>query len=120
MMGANEAVRNICNLPIDFLGGSKSMLQLISESGLDEHPSILVTGVLVPHLREHPELVGAWIRWSADKRVPSGWYFYNRGKDYVVGLYPNGETSRSQSAEYACAEFIVHEIGSVMATRSEA
>jgi hypothetical protein len=81
-------------------------------AGVLKHPSALTVEKLTPYLREHPELTGAWMAYSADQRVSSGWYCVPSREDgYEVGFYPHGERLRFNEPERACAEFIVRRLG---------
>jgi hypothetical protein len=116
-MEAGPIIERICRLPADFYRGSKSMVQLVSESGIREFPSALAVDGIAAYIAEHPDLVEQWLRWSENKRVLSGWYFARRPGGFVVGLFPEGEKIEISKPEFACAEFIKREVHA-MATRS--
>jgi len=108
-------VGRICRLPVDFYSGSKSMVQLVAESGIRECPSALAASVISPYLTDHPELIEYWLRWSENKRVSSGSYLICRSGGYVVGFHPNGETLAFTEPPTACAEFVVREVRTILA-----
>jgi hypothetical protein len=84
----------------------------VEAAGIVKHPSALTVESLLSYLKEHPELIGAWMAWSADKRVSSGWYFIaSRTGGFEVGYYPPGERLQFGQIDRACAEFIVRELG---------
>ena len=114
-MQADSVVENICRLTADFYGGSKSMIQLVAESGVSACPDVLTASRILAYVTAHPELVEQWLRWSSNKRVSSGWYFRQRSGTYAVGLYPKGETLDIAHRELACAEFVVREVKALMA-----
>jgi hypothetical protein len=68
---------------------------------------------LLPYLTAHPDLCEHWLRWSADKRVTSGWYFTRDGADFVVGFYPPGEVLNFHDPTVACAEYVVREVKAI-------
>lgn len=90
------------------------MTELVSESGIDACPSALAVPYIFSYIAEHPELIEHWLRWSENKRVSSGWYFTRRSEGYSVGCRPNGKILNIVHPEVACAEFIVHEIRTMM------
>jgi hypothetical protein len=110
-------LEHLCRLATDFYLGSKSMMQLIIESGIDKSPSLLNRAGISSYLTGHVDLIEAWLRWSADKRVSSGWYFSERDGGYRVALYPKGEKLEFSDPAVACAEFIVREVSALEATQ---
>jgi hypothetical protein len=40
-MMSDGAVENVCRLPVEFYGGSKSMMQLVEDSGIVAYPALL-------------------------------------------------------------------------------
>jgi hypothetical protein len=114
-MDGDQVLWRICKMPLDFYGGSKSMLQLVSESGIDAHPQALTVTRLIACLKDHPELVEQWLHWSANKRVTSGWYFARKAGGLVVEFYPKGESFMFEDPVLACAEFVVREVREIAA-----
>jgi hypothetical protein len=114
-MKLDLVVERLCRLPIDFYGGSKSMVQLVVESQIDANPESLTVPSILVYLTEHPDLIEPWLTWSANKRVSSGWYFSRRSGGFVVGFNPNGEVLNYTRPEPACAEFIVREVKTLIA-----
>ena|SRR5579863_5537106 len=107
-----DVVERLCRFPMDFRGSRKTRREFVEAAGILKHPSALTVESLLPYLKEHPELVGAWMAWSAGKRVSSGWYFIpSRVGGYEVGYYPGGERLQFNEPEPACADFIVRELG---------
>jgi hypothetical protein len=114
-MKSDPAVERLCRLPADFYSGSKSMLQLIAESGIDASPEALTVTTVLAYIADHPDLINQWLLWSANKRVSSGWYFLRQSTGYVVGFRPKGEVLSFAQAAPACAEFVVREVKAMMA-----
>jgi hypothetical protein len=114
-MDQNEIVERVCRLPVEFYGGSKSMLQLVAESGIAAFLALLTAPNLLGHITTHSELVEEWLRWSANKRVTSGWYFRCQGDHYIVGFHPEGEVMTFGEPALACAEFVVREVDALVA-----
>ena len=113
-MNLDEVVEKVCRLPIDFYGGSKSMVELVWESGVEACPAALTAANILAYLRNNPTLVDQWLNWSANKRVTSGWYFARRRGDLVVGFHPQGETLAFKDPVLACAEFVTREVAAIV------
>jgi hypothetical protein len=112
----DNVVERVCRLPVDFYGGgSRSMVQLVRDSGVKKHPEKLTLDAVRGWIAAHPELIESWLLWSANKRVPSGWYFSRHGARFDVDYFPAGETLTFADAPTACAEFILREVQSLMA-----
>lgn len=110
-----DLVARICDLPLRFKARrTVSVVQLVDESGYRAAPTELTVDAVSAHLREHPQLIEAWLRYSEDKRRSSGWYVTRRSSDtFEVGYYPGGERFSVVSPTSACAEFIVREVRSI-------
>ena len=104
-----EIVKRICCLPLDFKRGSKTLIQLIRESGYVDNPDALERERVEAFLRDKPDLQDAWVIYSGDKRVSAGWYFDADGDGWVVGYYPGKERQKFVSKLEACAEFVLRE-----------
>ena len=116
-MNNDPIVERLCRLPTDFYSGSKSMVQLVAESGINANPAALAVASISAYLTNHSELIEQWLQWSENKRVSSGWYFIRRSGNYIVGFQPNGEVLNIAEPELACAEFVVREVKAIMAIR---
>jgi hypothetical protein len=116
-MSAREVVERICRLPVDFYGGSKSMSQLVAETGISACLALLTVGNIREYLTVHPDLIEQWLLWSANKRVTSGWYFSRDAHNFVVGFYPEGEVLILCDPAAACAEFVVREVNALARPR---
>ena len=108
-MTTEEAIRQICSLPVDFRTGNKSVYDLLRDSRV-ERRSVSVASVL-PILRLNPGLVDEWLMWSEDERSTPAYYFSEEGGKYMVGRLPD----ESDSVEFdsrldACADYIVKTI----------
>ncbi len=114
-MNVDNLIESICRLPDKFRSEEKSVLQIVSESGIEDAPSVLTVGNIVPCLAAHPELCDIWLDWSADNRSSPGWYFRDaRFVGYEVGYYPDGEVLEFVQREHACAEFIIRKVRSYL------
>jgi hypothetical protein len=113
-MKSDLAVERLCRLPADFHSGSKSMLHLIAESGIDAYPEALAVPTVLTYITNHPELINEWLLWSANKRGSSGWYFSRQSNGFIVGFRPNGAALSFAMPELACAEFVVREVKALM------
>jgi hypothetical protein len=111
----NAVIARISRLPADFYGGSKSMLQLVAESGAVEFPLALAVEPISTYIIAHPQIIDEWLRWSENKRVSSGWYFNRRTNGFEIGYHPDGEILEINDPHLACAEFVVREVRSIMA-----
>jgi hypothetical protein len=114
-MELTEIVGRLCRLPIDFYQGSKSMAQLAADSGIGEYPYALTVENAAGYVSAHPEVIEMWLRWSANKRVTSGWYLRRNANQFDVGYFPNGEVFTFSDPAVACAEFVVREVGALIA-----
>jgi hypothetical protein len=66
-----DVVERLCRFPMDFRDSRKNRREFVEAAGILKHPSALLTvESLLPYLKEHPELVGAWLAWSAGKLFP--------------------------------------------------
>lgn len=116
-MNVEEVLTRVCRMPIDFYAGSQSMIELLTESGVDACLTALTVPNLSAYITGHSEVIEAWLRWSANKRVASGWYFERQASGFVVGYYPNGELLKIAEPAPACAEFIVREVKELAGAR---
>jgi hypothetical protein len=117
-MTLDAAVERISRLPVDFYAGSKSIVQLISESGVARFPLALSVPCISTYITANPQIVDHWLRWSENKRVSAGWYFIRRSSGFAVGFQPDGTVLNISDPYLACAEFVVREVGSIMALPS--
>src|SRR6185295_12502945 len=106
-----------CQPPIDFSRGSKSMLQLVADSGVEEFPATLTAADIVGYLAGHPDVVEYWLQYSANKRVTSGWYFARRVDRFEVGYHPKGKVLTFSDPCRGCAEFLIREISALKVVR---
>jgi hypothetical protein len=116
-METNATVDRVCRLSIDFYSGSKSMVELVSDSGIEADPSRLAVANMIGYITTHPEVVESWLRWSENKRVTSGWYFSRNGGRFEVGFFPDGDVLIFSDPSLACAEFVVREVKTLMDLR---
>ena len=102
------ALQSICRLPAAFTRGDQSLVELVQTSGVSK--SGLEAAALCNILATDQSLVEAWLLWSANKRVTSGWYFRRQAGGYVVGFHPNGERKVFDNGAAGCAAFIIQEV----------
>jgi len=119
-MTLDAVVERLSRLPVDFYGGSKSMVQLISESEVARFPSALSAQRICTYIAANPQIVDHWLRWSENKRVSAAWYFIRRAGGFAVGFHPDREVLNFSDPCLACAEFIAREVGSVMSRQHSA
>ena len=106
-----DVVRRLCNLPRDHRMGEKSAYQLVHDVGIElQTLSVEPIGAF---LRENPELITEWLRWSENKRSSDGYYFLEEKGVYIVGYYPEGVRLDFDNPISACASFIVKEVSSI-------
>jgi len=99
--------------------GDISMVGLLRELGWQRTTVMPSEDEIAKHLKRHPELVLAWVGYSEDQRVSSGWYLAppREGfEDYApwsVGfLEPSGACRETAFPDQfaACAYFIVRQV----------
>jgi len=69
-----EVVHRLSRMSVDFYAGSKSMLQLLTESGVDRCPAAVSVAYLSPYIADHPEVIEGWLHWS-QKPYTNTWHF---------------------------------------------
>jgi hypothetical protein len=108
-------VEDVCRLAWDYgVIRAVSARELIARSGYGERWRSITVGLLSDTLRQHPDWVDAWIQWSEDKRVSSGWYISRRGESaFDVGYYPTVPPVRYGDRTKACAVFVRYELASI-------
>jgi len=110
-----DVVAKICDLPVQFkVRGNVSVVDLVAASGYPAAPEALTVTAVSAYLREHPDLIEAWLTYSEDKRTSSGWYVSQRSSGtFEIGYHPQGERISVSDRATACAEFIVREVRSI-------
>ena len=108
-------VDDVCRLAWDYESmRTMSARELIARSGYRDRWRSITVALLAHTLGEHPDWVDAWIQWSADKRVSSGWYIARRGEAaFDVGQYPAIAPVRYGDLIQACAVFVRYELASI-------
>lgn len=103
----------VCEIAVRYRRpGGKSLHHLVVESGYFDCPGGLSTIAVANYLRDNPELVDEWLRFSEDKRTAGGWYFLEGDRCFIVGRIDGPRTEHADRVA-ACAEFIVREMGTV-------
>lgn len=93
---------------------TSSARELIARTGYADRWRSIDVGRLEETLRLHPDWVDAWIQWSQDKRVGSGWYITRCGDSaFDVGCHPTVPPVRYADPTTACAVFVRHELASI-------
>jgi hypothetical protein len=119
MKSMNIAER-VCRLPYPFyphLGasGDSSWVSLASPLAKEARESQLREKELVNYLRNHSEVIEAWIHHSEDKRCAPSHYFRREADEHVLGFvdsnYKLSKIFSSNDAVPVCAKFILEEIG---------
>jgi hypothetical protein len=108
-------VEDVCRLAWDYDAmRTLSARELIARSRYSDRWRSITVGLLADTLRRRPDWVDAWIRWSADKRVSSGWYIVDCGESgFDVGRHPDMPPVRYGDRTEACAVFVRHELASI-------
>ena len=109
------AVEDVCRLAWDYNAiRTVSARELIARSRYRERWQSITAELLADTLRRHPDWVEAWIQWSEDKRVSSGWYITPRGASaFDVGCYPTVPPVRYDDRIEACSAFVRQELASI-------
>ncbi len=109
-------LEQICHLPTLFYQGHDNVGQIIHGSGVALND--LALGPVMKIVRENPELITDWLRWSGDKRQAEGWYFQTDETLFIIGFHPQGDRQVFEDGYVACAQFIVKEVGAMLGKRS--
>ena len=109
-----EKVVRVAN---DFYHQETSIYTLLQESGYFESYDHIGGSEIIVALKNHPDLINDWLRYSEDQRSSPCWYFRKcDGENYSVGHYPEtpefGEIDFKNKFE-ACAAFVRKFIESV-------
>ena len=102
-----ECIAKICNLPITFNHGEKSLNTLLSESQFHQFYKEISTEDVIQYLQIHPDLLSVWKQYSDDKRTSGGFYYRSKCIG-SIGNIPFDMTFTSDTE--ACAEYILKEI----------
>jgi hypothetical protein len=110
-----DMIARVCALPVEYEAREDvSIFRLVEESGYVSARATLTVDVVSEYLREHPDLIEAWLGYSEDKRTSSGWYITRRsGAAFEIGYFPQGERISVADPARACAEFVVREIRAI-------
>jgi len=119
-MEINSIINEILHIPKRFnaLGNNKSAYSLLKQTGYFEKREEVSESLIKVALGQHSGYVDLWLRWSADKRSSSGWFFNPNDHQKYVVAYSNLEKGVIERMEYndiisACAAFIKREIESI-------
>ena len=110
-----DVVARICEIPVEFKArGDVSVLQLVRESGFGAQHATVTVDALGKYLRDKPDLIDAWFRYSEDKRTSSGWYILQRPDgQFEVAFFPKGQSLVTANRASACAEFVLREVRAI-------
>jgi len=108
-------VEDACRLAWDYqVMRTFSGRELIARTGYRDRWRSITVELLAEVLRQHPDWVDAWIQWSEDRRVSSGWYISGRDDAaFDVGNYPTVPPVRYVDRTEACAVFVRCELASI-------
>jgi hypothetical protein len=108
-------VEDVCRLAWDYRTmRTMSARELVARSGYRERWRSVTVAILEEALRHHPEWVDAWIHWSEDKRISSGWSITDCGESgFDVGEDSTKPPVRYADRMRACAVFVRHEVASI-------
>lgn len=115
-----DYVMKLISLPMEFYRrGDISIHDLFKESNCFFLDKTISKDMLESAIREHPYCINEWLKYSADKRTKTGWYFKKIEQDYcVVGFLASNKESNIQlkfnDCIEGCAVFIQHEIKDIM------
>ena len=114
-----DVIAKVCAIPSDFRRNDATIRSLAEASGYEPARDAVTVETLQTHLKAHPDQVEAWLAYSEDKRVESGWYLETRpARGFVLGYYQSGKGMGRQEhfpdAARACAEFIKKEMDSLL------
>ena len=113
-MDKAEILQFVCRLALDYNNiGTKSIVQLVEQSGYAKDPTAVTLSAVESVLRDHPDQCDAWYDYSEDKRTTSGWYVSEGRQEYIVGYYPNGPTLSFADRVAACAAYAIRELESI-------
>ncbi len=112
----SKTIEKIIYIPSDFHKQDKSWNTLLTESGyLYNYPNIKEQDI-EDVLKINPHLVKEWLRFSADSRSSSTWYFTKGSEGFCfVGHWPEGKEYielNTKDEFKACAYFILKQIES--------
>ena len=117
-MAIGSLINEIISFPLKFNNLEDiSLYSFLKEIGYFKHYNEVYENDVAKTLIQHPECINAWLNWSENKRVTSGWYIQNQENGhYVVGYYPSYEGNTQifySDITNACAAFIIKEIEAV-------
>ena len=116
-MTDSNLTETICRLPREIQADRNlSPAAFITQSGYLGSEGNITAECLFKALRKDAGLVEDWLRWSEDKRTPTGWYFKKSGECYVVDEVHRFSRLTFADPVQACAEFILREIGDIAET----
>ena len=109
-------IEKVCRIPVEFKSaGTRSVNDLVKESGYLENTAFLTVESVESCLRKHPGLANAWLQYSEDKRTDAGWYLrrIGEGTEYEMGRLQTGERAEFADQVRAAAEFVIREVRSI-------
>jgi hypothetical protein len=117
----NDVISKICSLAHDyFMLANKSMNQLLEESGYFHSKDFITTEKIIEGLRENPNLISDWEKYSDFPPASQGWLFYkNDSTQWIVVYYdackrpPLEKEQIFSSAFEACATYILIELANL-------
>jgi hypothetical protein len=123
--GKTETLERIYELPVSLkaemaLRSEVSLLGLVMSTGYPVIRSDVDVALLQDGIRWRREILGRWLRYSAEKDATWGWFFeVDRRGSYSVGRRSGfSEKARFEIADpwEACAFFIKQELDAIVGT----
>jgi hypothetical protein len=110
-------IKKICQIPIEFKSGNKSICDLLKETGYFENSDSVTIDSFDKYLKNNDKIIQEWLAYSEDKRTSGGWYIIKKNNSIIVGHLDN-EIGSAEEKEFddiskACAVFIFNEIKSI-------
>ena len=99
-------IDKICNLPITFKQGDKSLNTLLTESKFQLLHKEISTYDIINYLQMHQDLLDIWKQYSDDKRTSGGFYYRSK---YISSIEDLTCDKTFSSDTEACAEYIIKE-----------
>lgn len=104
-----DVIIKLINLPLDYSTKSKSVRDLIRDSGYCKMHNLINEQDIEEVLNEHPDKIQEWMGYCEDRRS-SGWFFTQNSEDvYTVYYYPSSVEKRERifRQRYAACAYLI-------------
>lgn len=122
-MNREEVSVSICSIAKDFYELTNRSMRNLVEANLEADLTSLAIDErqLSAVFSQRPELVDYWLRYSEDRRSPTGWYIEEKSKRWSVSYFGGfgKESRRFTDRADACAFFVVGELQEIVAGIAE-